>query len=204
MHRAKAFGSLAIGAMLLVTLTGCPSMISNVVGQSESVQQAIDQADPGDGISFKGTHNTSILITTDGITLSGEDGATIDGNVKVDADNVTLENFTINGKLDTPTGSFSNLTLSSISAYGNTLSGTFTCTVVVQPSESIGSNMTDGTVCVAPGTYEEQITIDKSATIMSLGSSDNTTIAPPSSLSRLAELLLVLSSCSQASPLEAI
>ncbi|MFB6273181.1 MAG: nitrous oxide reductase family maturation protein NosD [Salinibacter sp.] len=51
--------------------------------------------------------------------------------------------------------------------------------------------MTDGTVCVAPGTYEEQITIDKSATIMSLGSSDNTTIAPPSSLSGTDSLITV-------------
>lgn len=71
-----------------------------------NIQAAIADAAPGDVISVaNGTYTGALNITKDGITLTGESeaGVIIDGtavsdyHITVKADNVTLENFTLNG-----------------------------------------------------------------------------------------------------------
>src|SRR5438105_15640517 len=42
-----------------------------VVGPGESIQVAVDQAQPGDTILVRGLHHENVAITKDGITLRG-------------------------------------------------------------------------------------------------------------------------------------
>jgi hypothetical protein len=44
---------------------------ATVVGRSESIQAAVDAADPGDTIRVFGTHRENVAIQTDGLTLRG-------------------------------------------------------------------------------------------------------------------------------------
>src|SRR5262249_36518980 len=44
---------------------------TRVVGPGDSIQAAIDTAQPGDTIIVKGVHHENVAITTDGITLKG-------------------------------------------------------------------------------------------------------------------------------------
>ena len=203
MSRSKILGGMALASMMLVVLTGCPSLIANVVSSSESVQQAVDQASAGDNIKVQGSHGEDVNVDKDNVTITGENGAEIK-KVEVNADNVTIENVeitedsivdgndvtlanvTIQGALDTVPGSFENLTLDDVTveAWNNaTVSGTFTCTRVVQPGNSIQTaidNSSSGdNVCVAPDTYTEQLTInddDNDLTLRSFAGAGSTII----------------------------
>ncbi|MHA2434066.1 MAG: right-handed parallel beta-helix repeat-containing protein, partial [Candidatus Thorarchaeota archaeon] len=74
-------------------------------GNYTAIQEAIDNAGPGDVIYvFSGTYNESIIIGTP-ITLVGEgrEATTIDGKglgdvISVAADNVSITEFTIKGE----------------------------------------------------------------------------------------------------------
>src|SRR5918994_7011431 len=46
---------------------------SSVVGPGESIQKAINAADPGDTIVVRGVHREDVIITKNGIKLRGED-----------------------------------------------------------------------------------------------------------------------------------
>jgi len=71
---------------------------------TESIQQRIDDADPGDTIVIEsGTYTENIVINKEGITLRSEDGPTktiIDGGgsgvvIKIETDSVSIYGFTI-------------------------------------------------------------------------------------------------------------
>jgi len=180
MNRPKILGGLALASMMLVVLTGCPSIIANVVGASESVDQAVKDAQSGDTVKVQGSHDEDVTVDKDNVTITGENGASI-GSTTVESDNVTIENITITGKLDTTPGSFQNLTLNNVTVKGwnnANLSGTFTCTRVVQPSgnasdiqNAIDNSSAGANVCVASGTYTGQsvVTIDKALTLQGFG-----------------------------------
>lgn len=167
MHRSKILGGLALASLMLVALTGCPSFIANIVGASESVQQAIDQASSGDTIKVQGSHDENVTVDKDNVTITGDNGASIDGNVTVDGNNVKISNVTITGTLDTVPGSFENLTLSNVTveAWGDaTVSGTFTCDTILQPGEGSIQSLVDNAsagddLCVAKDSYSESVTI---------------------------------------------
>ena len=70
--------------------------------RGQTLSQALATVRPGDTIQVSGTCTETITITTDGLTLSGEEGATIDGGgadenvVTIDgARNVSITNFTV-------------------------------------------------------------------------------------------------------------
>ncbi|MFW6184594.1 MAG: right-handed parallel beta-helix repeat-containing protein, partial [Chloroflexota bacterium] len=70
--------------------------------RNQTLSQVLSTARPGDTIHVSGTCNETIVITTDGLTLIGEDGATIDAGgadedvVTIDgARDVSLSGFTI-------------------------------------------------------------------------------------------------------------
>jgi len=182
MYRSKILGGLALAALMLAMLTGCPSIIANIVGSTESIQQALNAATAGDTIKILGTHKEDVTIEIDNLTIMGQHAASIDGNVTVKGNNVTLTDITITGKLDTLPGSFNNLTLDNVTIQGwnTTVSGTFSCDKILQPGGDIKDfvdNASAGeSLCVAPNTYTGTIDITKSLTLT--GFSAPTSAAP--------------------------
>jgi len=113
--RDAALMTLLVG--MLGLLTGCPSLIANVVSPSESLQQAIDRAEPGDTVRFMGTHEGDITVDKDGLTLRGDNAdATIMGKLTVTGDRVTAEAFAVDGDmiLDGDNGEFGDMRISGV------------------------------------------------------------------------------------------
>src|SRR5215210_2774985 len=65
-------GALAL-ALALVAGVGSAEADSSVVGPGESIQKAINAADPGDTIIVRGLHREDVAIRKDGIKLRGDD-----------------------------------------------------------------------------------------------------------------------------------
>jgi nitrous oxidase accessory protein NosD len=63
---------VASGVELAATI-GSAGAQSSVVGPGESIQKAINAADPGDTIVVRGVHREDVIITKNGIKLRGED-----------------------------------------------------------------------------------------------------------------------------------
>ncbi len=64
---------LASGVALAAAGVGSAVAKSSVVGPGESIQKAINAADPGDTIVVKGVHREDVVIRKDGIKLRGDD-----------------------------------------------------------------------------------------------------------------------------------
>src|SRR5215208_3358752 len=75
---------VASGVVLAATI-GSAGADSSVVGPGESIQKAINAADPGDTIVVRGVHREDVIITKNGIKLRGED-AVIEAPPKSKAD----------------------------------------------------------------------------------------------------------------------
>jgi pectin methylesterase-like acyl-CoA thioesterase len=63
---------LASGVALAVGI-GSAAAQSSIVGPGESIQKAIDAADPGDTIIVRGVHRENVIIRKNGIKLLGQD-----------------------------------------------------------------------------------------------------------------------------------
>lgn len=114
-RRSWSLGVLSVG--LLLILTGCPSLIANVVSPSQSIQQAIDQAQPGDVIRFMGTHQENVTIDKDGLSLIGDGpDAKIEGTLTITGDRVKTENFIVDGDvmLDGDSGEFQDMQITGV------------------------------------------------------------------------------------------
>ena len=61
---------IAVGS---VQSEGSAQAANKVVGPGESIQKAINAADPGDTIVVRGVHREDVIITKNGIKLRGED-----------------------------------------------------------------------------------------------------------------------------------
>src|SRR5215211_8357952 len=75
---------VASGVALAVGI-GSAGADSSVVGPGESIQKAVNAADPGDTIVVKGVHREDVVIRKDGIKLLGQD-AVIEAPPKSKAD----------------------------------------------------------------------------------------------------------------------
>src|SRR5215216_4308541 len=64
---------VASGVALAVTKIGSAGAVSSVVGPGESIQKAINAADPGDTIVVRGVHREDVVIRKNGIKLRGDD-----------------------------------------------------------------------------------------------------------------------------------
>jgi hypothetical protein len=64
--------SVASGVALAVTKIGSAGAQSSVVGPGESIQRAINAADPGDTIVVRGVHREDVVIRKNGIKLRGD------------------------------------------------------------------------------------------------------------------------------------
>src|ERR687898_527607 len=65
---------------------------SSVVGPGESIQKAIDAADPGDTIVVRGVHREEVVIRKNGIKLRGDD-AVIEAPTRARADSPCSKTF---------------------------------------------------------------------------------------------------------------
>jgi parallel beta-helix repeat protein len=75
---------VASGVVLAATI-GSAGAQSSVVGPGESIQKAINAADPGDTIVVRGVHREDVFIRKDGIKLRGDD-AVIEAPPRAKAD----------------------------------------------------------------------------------------------------------------------
>src|SRR5215213_9616173 len=91
--------AILLGAMMAVTLlvasglvlavgVGSATAESSVVGPGESIQKAINAADPGDTIVVRGIHHEDVIIRKNGIKLRGIDGAVIETPAGAKADSL--------------------------------------------------------------------------------------------------------------------
>jgi parallel beta-helix repeat protein len=77
---------LMASGLALVAGIGSAAADSSVVGPGESIQKAINAADPGDTIVVKGLHREDVVIFKNGIKLRGEDGAVFEAPTRAKAD----------------------------------------------------------------------------------------------------------------------
>ena len=75
---------LVASGVALTAGVGFAAADSSVVGPGESIQKAINAADPGDTIIVRGVHREDVVIRKDGIKLRGDD-AVIEAPAKADS-----------------------------------------------------------------------------------------------------------------------
>jgi parallel beta-helix repeat protein len=76
---------VASGVALAITKIGSAGAQSSVVGPGESIQKAVNAAEPGDTIVVKGVHREDVIIRKNGIKLRGDD-AVIEAPARAKAD----------------------------------------------------------------------------------------------------------------------
>src|SRR5215210_449283 len=77
---------VASGVALALTKIGSAGAQSSVVGPGESIQKAVNAAEPGDTIVVRGVHREDVVIRKNGIKLRGEDDAVIEAPTRAKAD----------------------------------------------------------------------------------------------------------------------
>src|SRR5215203_2091846 len=78
---------VASGVALAVGI-GSAGAQSSVVGPGESIQKAVNAADPGDTIVVKGVHREDVIIRKNGIKLRGVGNAVIEAPARAKADSL--------------------------------------------------------------------------------------------------------------------
>src|SRR5918996_5679833 len=93
LRRALSVCTLAgILALALAAGAGLAEAKSLVVGPGESIQKAINAAEPGDTIVVRGVHREDVVIRKDGIKLRGDD-AVIEAPTRAKADSPCSKAF---------------------------------------------------------------------------------------------------------------
>jgi parallel beta-helix repeat protein len=118
---------LAASGVVLAATIGSAGAQSSVVGPGESIQKAIDSADPGDTIVVRGVHREDVVIRKDGIKLRGED-AVIEAPPRAKADSPCSKAFGLNaicvlGDFNPETGKLTGQRVSDVSVSGFTIRG---------------------------------------------------------------------------------
>src|SRR5918993_1392061 len=84
---------LVASGVVLAAGIGSAGAQSSVVGPGESIQKAINAADPGDTIVVRGVHREDVVIRKDGIKLRGVDDAVIEVPHRAKADSPCSKAF---------------------------------------------------------------------------------------------------------------
>src|SRR5215203_3158967 len=79
---------LLASGLALTAGVGFAAADSSVVGPGESLQKAVNAADPGDTIVVRGLHHEDVIIRKNGIKLRGIDGAVIETPAGAKADSL--------------------------------------------------------------------------------------------------------------------
>src|SRR5215207_5487046 len=118
---------VASGVALAVTKIGSAGAQSSVVGPGESIQKAVNAADPGDTIVVRGVHREDVIIRKDGIKLRGDD-AVIQAPTRAKADSFCSRTFgteaiCVLGDFNIKTGKLTGPRVSDVSVSGFTIRG---------------------------------------------------------------------------------
>ena len=117
---------LVASGVTLAMGVGSAAADSSVVGPGESIQKAVNAADPGDTIIVRGVHTEDVVIRKDGIKLRGDD-AVIEAPPKARADSHCSKVFgsvgiCVLGDVDLQTGKISGY-VKDVSLSGFTVRG---------------------------------------------------------------------------------
>src|SRR5829696_9185218 len=110
---------LVASGVALATAIGSAQAANKVVGPGESIQKAINAADPGDTIDVRGLHHEDVAIRKDGIKLRGDD-AVIKPPAKADWP-CAPEAICILGEMNFQTGEITGPRVSDVSVSGFTI-----------------------------------------------------------------------------------
>src|SRR5829696_2472580 len=110
---------LVASGVALATAIGSAQAANKVVGPGESIQKAINAADPGDTIDVRGLHHEDVAIRKDGIKLRGDD-AVIKPPAKADSP-CAPEAICILGEMNFQTGEITGPRVSDVSVSGFTI-----------------------------------------------------------------------------------
>src|SRR3712207_2757502 len=129
MLAAMALALLLASGVALAVGVGSAGAQSAVVGPGESIQKAINAADPGDTIVVRGIHREDIIIRKDGIKLRGFGNAVIETPARPKADSPWSRAFgpeaicVCGGDLNIETGEITGPRVSDVSVSGFTIRG---------------------------------------------------------------------------------
>src|SRR5215207_901326 len=117
---------VASGVVLGVGIGSAGAQVS-IVGPGESIQRAINAADPGDTIVVRGVHREDVVIRKNGIKLRGDD-AVIEAPTTAKADSPCSKTFgteaiCVLGDVNIKTGKLTGPRVSDVSVSGFTIRG---------------------------------------------------------------------------------
>jgi parallel beta-helix repeat protein len=118
---------LVASGVALAVGVGSAGAQSSVVGPGESIQKAINAADPGDTIAVKGVHREDVVIRKNGIKLRGEE-AVIEAPARAKADSPCSKVFgpeaiCVLGDVNLKTGKLTGSRVRDVSISGFTIRG---------------------------------------------------------------------------------
>src|SRR5829696_8777250 len=112
---------LVASGVALAVVIGSAGAQSSVVGPGESIQKAVNAADPGDTIVVRGVHREDVIITKNGIKLRGDD-AVIEAPTTAKADSPCLA-ICVVGNVNFETGELTGPRVRDVSVSGFTFRG---------------------------------------------------------------------------------
>jgi parallel beta-helix repeat protein len=118
---------VALIAVSSVQSEGSAQAANKVVGPGESIQKAVNAADPGDTIVVRGVHREDVIIRKNGIKLRGDD-AVIEAPTRAKADSPCSKFFgpeaiCVLGDVNLKTGEITGPRVSDVSISGFTFRG---------------------------------------------------------------------------------
>jgi parallel beta-helix repeat protein len=119
---------LVASGVALAAAIGSAGAQSSVVGPGESIQKAVNAADPGDTIVVRGVHREDVVIRKNGIKLRGDD-AVIEAPARAKADSPCSravgrpEAICVLGDVSLKTGKLTGQRVSDVSVSGFTIRG---------------------------------------------------------------------------------
>jgi len=130
---SRTLGICLLGALVAVVLVvatqtrGSAQAADDFVGQGESIQKAVNVADPGDTIVVRGVHREDVVIRKNGIKLRGDD-AVIEVPARPKADSPCSkasgpEAICVLGDVNLETGEITGPPVSDVSVSGFTIRG---------------------------------------------------------------------------------
>ncbi len=119
---------LVASGVALAAGVGSAAAESSVVGPGESIQKAINAADPGDTISVRGVHREDVVIRKNGIKLRGVGNAVIEAPARDRADSPCSKTFgpeaiCVLGDVNIKTGKLTGSRVRDVSISGFTIRG---------------------------------------------------------------------------------
>jgi parallel beta-helix repeat protein len=152
---------LVASGVVLGAGIGSAGAQSSVVGPGESIQKAINAADPGDTIVVRGVHREDVVIPKNGIKLRGVDDAVIEAPTRAKADSPCSRTFgteaiCVFGDVNIQNGELIGPRISDVSVSGFTIRGfnnkgkggnqTFVIDVYAARNATVMGNRTTGNV----------------------------------------------------------